>query len=66
MVNNRPVLIAKLKAGFHIVGLSLDERFGAQVTLAYFSHEDRREGFARAFSLERGYPSPPDYSGESS
>jgi RimJ/RimL family protein N-acetyltransferase len=56
MVNNRPVLIAKLKAGFHIVGLSLDERFGAQVTLAYFFHQDRRDGFEEAFSLERVFP----------
>ena len=53
MVNNRPVLIAKLKAGFHVVGLSLDERFGAQVELAYFFYEDQRAGFAGAFSLER-------------
>jgi GNAT superfamily N-acetyltransferase len=53
LVTNRPVLIAKLKAGFHITGLSLDERFGAQVTLAYFFADDRREGFARAFSLPR-------------
>jgi GNAT superfamily N-acetyltransferase len=53
LVTNRPVLIAKLKAGFHIAGLTLDERFGAQVTLAYFFAGDRREGFARAFSLPR-------------
>lgn len=61
MVNNRPVLIAKLKAGFHIVGLSMDERVGAQVTLAYFFREDRRDGFVEAFSLERSYPTPPAY-----
>jgi RimJ/RimL family protein N-acetyltransferase len=60
MVNNRPVLIAKIKAGFHIVGLSLDERFGAQVTLAHFFHQDRQDGFCRAFSLERRFPSPAD------
>lgn len=61
MVNNRPVLIAKLKAGFHILGLTLDERFGAQVTLAFFFHQDRRDNFVEAFSLERRYPSPPEY-----
>jgi hypothetical protein len=36
-----------------ITGRSLDERFGAQVTLAYFFADDRRKGFARAFSLPR-------------
>ena len=52
MVNNRPVLIAKLKLGFNVTALTLDERFGAQVTLTYFCHADRGVGFARAFSLE--------------
>jgi len=51
MVNNRPVLIAKLKAGFVITGMVLDERYGAQVALSYFFHPDRRVGFARAYSL---------------
>jgi hypothetical protein len=59
MVNNRPVLIAKLKAGFHITGIVLDERYGAQVSLAYFFYPDRREGFARAYSLAT-FPMPPD------
>ena len=54
MVNNRAVLIAKLKAGFAISGTVLDERYGAQVALTYFLHPDRAEGFARAFSLEPG------------
>ncbi len=53
MVNNRAVLIAKLKVGFYVTGVDLDERFGAQVNLAYLFAEDRRQGFARAFSLER-------------
>jgi RimJ/RimL family protein N-acetyltransferase len=60
MVNNRPVLIAKLKAGFHITGIVLDERYGAQVSLAYFFYQDRRDGFARAYSLAN-FPQPPDY-----
>jgi GNAT superfamily N-acetyltransferase len=50
--NNAPVIIAKLKAGFVIVGLDLDERWGAQVELGYFFHDDRRRGYARAFALE--------------
>jgi RimJ/RimL family protein N-acetyltransferase len=60
MVNNRAVLIAKLKAGFIITGMVLDERYGAQVTLSYFFYEDRREGFARAYSTY-SYPGTPDY-----
>lgn len=52
MVNNRAVLIAKLKAGFVITGMVLDERYGAQVSLSYFFYEDRRCGFERAYSLE--------------
>lgn len=60
MVNNRAVLIAKLKAGFYITGMVLDERYGAQVSLTYFFYPDRRTGFARAFSLE-DYPYTPDY-----
>lgn len=51
MVNNRPVLIAKLKAGFVITGVVLDERYGAQVSLTAFFYPDRRAGFARAYSL---------------
>jgi RimJ/RimL family protein N-acetyltransferase len=60
MTNNRAVLIAKLKAGFFITGLTLDERYGAQVTLTYFFYEDRRQGFAKAYSLEP-YPGTPNY-----
>jgi GNAT superfamily N-acetyltransferase len=51
--NNRAVLIAKLKLGFNITGLVLDERMGAHVELTYFFHEDRRLAFARAFSMEQ-------------
>lgn len=50
--NNRAVIIAKLKLGFNITALNLDERWGAQVELTYFFHEDRREGYRNAFSLE--------------
>lgn len=56
MLNNRAVLIAKLKAGFVVSGMVLDERYGAQVALTYFCHTDRAEGFARAFGLEPGRP----------
>lgn len=60
MVTNRAVLIAKLKAGFIITGTVLDERWGAQASLAYFFHEDRRAGFARAYSVEH-YGGTPEY-----
>lgn len=60
MVNNRPVLAAKIKAGFHITGVELDERWGAQVSVAYYFYEDRRLGFSNAFSLEP-FTRPPSY-----
>ncbi len=50
--NNRAVIIAKLKLGFNITGLILDERMGAHIELTYLFHEDRRAAFARAFSME--------------
>ena len=51
MGNNRPVLIAKLKAGFVITGMTLDERHGMLVWLARFLEPAREHGFERAFSL---------------
>lgn len=51
--NNRPVLIAKLKAGFVISGVILDERWSAQVQLTYHIHDDRKRGYEKAFSLEQ-------------
>lgn len=51
MGNNRPVLIAKLKAGFIITGTTLDERHGMLVWLARFLEPARERGFERAFSL---------------
>lgn len=50
--NNRAVLIAKLKAGFSVSAVNLDERWGAQVELMYHVHEDRRRGYERAFALQ--------------
>ncbi len=50
--NNRAVIIAKLKLGFNITAVNLDERWGAQVELTYFFAEDRRRGYERAFALE--------------
>ena len=50
--NNRAVIIAKLKLGFNITAVNLDERWGAQVELTYLFREDRRRGYERAFALE--------------
>ena len=51
MGTNRPVLIAKLKAGFVITGVTLDERHGMLVWLVRFLEPERARGFERAFSL---------------
>jgi GNAT superfamily N-acetyltransferase len=51
--NNRAVIIAKLKLGFNVTAVNLDERWGAQVELTYLFHDDRQRGYERAFSLER-------------
>lgn len=52
MVNNRPVLIAKLKAGFVASGMSLDERWGAVLWLTYYIDKENEAGYRSAFSLE--------------
>ncbi len=52
MGTNRPVLIAKLKSGFNVTGVTLDERWGVQVWLTLFLSEARQQGFERAFSLD--------------
>lgn len=55
--NNRAVIIAKMKLGFNITAVNLDERWGAQVELTYLFQDDRRVGYEQAFSLEpRGTP----------
>ena len=53
MVNNRAVLIAKLKAGFIVSGMGLDERIGAMLWLTYFIDKEAEEGYRSAFSLEK-------------
>jgi GNAT superfamily N-acetyltransferase len=51
--NNRAVIIAKLKMGFNVTSVNLDERWGGQVELTYLVHEDRRQGYEKAFALDR-------------
>lgn len=52
MVNNRRVIVAKMKAGFVASGMSLDERIGAALWLTYYIDKEREAGFKSAFSLE--------------
>lgn len=52
MVNNRRVIVAKMKAGFIASGMSLDERIGAALWLTYYIDKAREAGFKSAFSLE--------------
>ena len=52
MVNNRRVIVAKMKAGFVASGMSLDERIGAVLWLTYYIDKEREAGFKKAFSLE--------------
>jgi RimJ/RimL family protein N-acetyltransferase len=49
--DNRAVMIPELKAGFNIVGIELHEYCGPLIKMAYFFHDDRRQGFRRVFSL---------------
>ncbi len=55
-VNNRAVLIAKLKAGFIATGMSLDERWGAVLWLTHFLDDKVEDAFRHAFSLEKYHP----------
>ncbi len=52
MVNNRRVLVAKLKAGFVASGMTLDERWGAMIWLTCHLDDDMAAIFRTAFSLE--------------
>lgn len=60
-VNNRAVIIAKMRLGFNIIGVSLDERWGAQVELGFFFHDDRQHGFEQAYSVDSVSRPPLDY-----
>ena len=44
-LHNSQVLIPKLKAGFFITGINVDERFGTLATLSYYTNDKRREQF---------------------
>lgn len=52
MVNNRRVLVAKLKAGFVASGMTLDERWGAMIWLTCHLDAELAATYRSAFSLE--------------
>lgn len=52
MVNNRRVLVAKLKAGFVASGMTLDERWGARLWLTCHLNDELAATYRSAFSLE--------------
>lgn len=52
MVNNRRVLVAKLKAGFVASGMTLDERWGAMIFLIFHLDDELAATYRSAFSLE--------------
>lgn len=54
--SNTAVLIAKLKAGFWISGVHIDDRFGTLVDLVWYPHQVRRE----AFEYRVGHTFPSD------
>ena len=54
--SNTAVLIAKLKVGFWISGMTIDDRFGTLVNLVWFPNEVRRD----AFEYRIGYKFPSD------
>lgn len=46
VVTNNPILIAKLKLGFHISGFELNARWGTMVRLIYHLNEMKEKAFA--------------------
>ena len=53
--SNTAVLIAKLKAGFWISGVHVDDRFGTLVDLVWYPHHVRREAFE--YRVGHAFPS---------
>lgn len=45
LASNNPILTLKLRAGFHITGMEVDERFGILVCLSYIFSEQRRNAY---------------------
>ncbi|MBS1617067.1 MAG: GNAT family N-acetyltransferase [Bacteroidetes bacterium] len=47
------ILTAKLRAGFQITGIEVDERFGILVCLSYFYNEKRRDAYRFRIGTKR-------------
>ncbi len=45
LASNNAILTLKLRAGFHITGMEVDERFGILVSLCYMYNEKRRHAY---------------------
>lgn len=45
LASNNPILTLKLRAGFQITGMEVDERFGILVCLSYIYNEKRRNAY---------------------
>lgn len=43
LMSNNPVIIAKLKAGFHITGIEMSEDFGSMLKMAYFNSLQKKK-----------------------
>lgn len=44
-LNNNPILIAKLKAGFHVSSLEVDAQMGPSLILRYYLHPEQQKAF---------------------
>ena len=51
--NNRPILLMKIKFGYYINSVTIDERFGPHVRLVYLIDEARRRQFEERFGLNQ-------------
>ncbi|MGX1759506.1 N-acetyltransferase family protein [Streptomyces lydicus] len=49
--NNRAIIILQLRAGFTIEGYNVDERWGPQVKMVRYLHDDREAEFHRRLRL---------------
>ncbi len=51
--NSRAILLLKIRLGYCIQSMGLDERFGPLVRLVYFLNAERREYFESRYGLEK-------------
>ena len=51
--NNRPILLMKIKFGYYVNSVTIDERFGPHVRLVYLIDKARRRQFEERFGLNQ-------------